>query len=148
MLQTWRKPAKLFSDFSTLQFACVMALVVFVMLLMFLTMPTRQCNTSVDLPKVAHPVSMRGADRENAMRVSITRDGKVYFGVEQVMSASLADKMVDRLKDPEVEWKVYVVADARARWGSIKPVVDSVRAAGIRRIAFLVDQRSPAALHM
>lgn len=27
MLQTWRKPAKLFSDFSTLQFACVMALV-------------------------------------------------------------------------------------------------------------------------
>lgn len=148
MLQTWRKPAKVFSDFNTVQFAGVMSMLVFVMLLMFLTMPTGHCSTSVDLAKVLHPVSMRGADRGNAMRVSITRDGKVYFGTEQVTPANLELKLVDRLKDPEVEWKVYVVADARARWGSIKPVVDSVRAAGLMRVAFLVDQRRSAALHM
>jgi biopolymer transport protein ExbD len=148
MLQTWRKPAKVFSDFNTLQFAGVMSLVVFVMLLMFLTMPTGHCSTAVDLAKVFHPVSMRGADRGNAMRVSITRDGKVYFGTEQVTPANLELKLEDRLKDPEVEWKVYVVADARARWGSIKPVVESVRAAGLMRVAFLVDQRRSAALHM
>lgn len=148
MLRSWRKTAKLFSDFNTLQFACVMSLVLFVMLIVFLTLPTRFHSTYPDLPKVFHPVSMPSAARENAMRVSITRDGKVYFGVEQVMPASLPGKIVDRLKDPEVEWKVYIVADARARWGSIKPVVDSVRAAGIRRIAFLVDQRRSVALHM
>lgn len=148
MLQSWRKPTKVFSDFNTLQFACVMSLVVFVILIVFMTMPTPFHSSYPDLPKVSHPVSMPGAAREDAMRVSITRDGKVYFGVEQVMPARLAGKIVDRLKDPEVEWKVYIVADARVQWGSIKPVVDSVRAAGIRRIAFLADQRRSVALHM
>jgi hypothetical protein len=40
MLQTWRKPAKVFSDFNTVQFAGVMGMVVFVMLLSFMTAPT------------------------------------------------------------------------------------------------------------
>jgi biopolymer transport protein ExbD len=91
---------------------------------------------------------MPGAAREDAMKVTITRDGKVYFGVEQVRSSDLSQKISDRLKDPEVEWKVYIVADMRARWGSIKPVLDGVHAAGIRRIAFLVDQQRSAAFHM
>ncbi len=90
---------------------------------------------------------MPGAAREDAMRVTITRDGKVYFGAEQVRSSDLPQKISDRLKDPQVEWKVYIVADTRARWGSIKPVLDGVHAAGIRRIAFLVDQRRSAAFH-
>jgi hypothetical protein len=34
-----------------------------------------------------------------------------------------------------------VVADMRARWGSVKRALDGVRAAGILRIAFIVDQR-------
>jgi len=62
---------------------------------------------------VDHPVSMPGADRENAMKIAITRDGKVYFGVEQVRSSDLPQKISDRLKDSEVEWKVYIVADMR-----------------------------------
>jgi biopolymer transport protein ExbD len=102
-------------------------------------------TNAVDVPKVLHPVSMPGAGREDAMKVTITRDGKVYFGVEQVRSSDLLQKISDRMKDPEVEWKVYIVADMRARWDSIKPVLDGVHAAGIRRIAFLVDQRRSAA---
>ena len=41
---------------------------------------------SVDLPKVLHPVAMRNALREDAMKVTILRDGKVYFGNEQNLS--------------------------------------------------------------
>src|SRR5215467_11093741 len=121
MLQTWRKPAKLFGDFNTLQFASVMAMVVFVMLLVFMTIPTHHGGVAVDLPKVLHPVVMRGADREDALKISITRDGKVFFGTEQVVVADLSAKIADRLKDKTVERKVYIVADMRARWGSIKP---------------------------
>jgi len=148
ILQTWRKPTRLFGDFNTLQFASVMSLVVFVVLLVFLTAPTWHHTNAVDVPKVLHPVSMPGAGREDAMKVTITRDGKVYFGVEQVRSSDLWQKISDRMKDPEVEWKVYIVADMRARWGSIQPVLDGVHAAGIRRIAFLVDQRRSAAFPM
>jgi biopolymer transport protein ExbD len=40
-----------------------MAMVVFVVLLVFMTIPTATPGVSVDLPHVAHPVSMPGAVR-------------------------------------------------------------------------------------
>ena len=91
---------------------------------------------------------MPWAARDDTMTVAITRDGKVFLGGDLVNSAELPMKIADRLKDRDVEWKVYIVADMRARWGSIKPVLDGVHAAGIRRIAFLVDQRRSAAFPM
>lgn len=144
MLRTWRKPANLFSDFNTLQFASVMGLVAFVMLLVFFpwTIPFIKA-VSIDPPKVLHPVSMPNADREDAMVVSVTRDGKVYFGAEQVNPVDLPQKISDRLKDRSVERKVYIKADARARWGHVKQVLEAVHAAGILRVAFLTSQRQP-----
>ena len=147
MLQSWRKPAKLFSDFNTLQFASVMSLVVFVPLVVFLVNTEPFHHGSVDLPKVLHPVVMRGANREDAIKVTITRDGKVYFGTDQIVPANLPAKIAERLKDKSVERKVYIVADMRARWGSIKPVLESVHAAGILRVAFLANERHASPVH-
>src|SRR5215475_6997938 len=113
MLQTWRKPAKLFGDFNTLQFASVMAMVVFVILLVFMTIPAYFHGNAVDLPKVLHPIAMPGANREDALKVTITRDGKVYFESDQTIPSALPAKIADRLKDKSVERKVYIVADMR-----------------------------------
>lgn len=118
-----------------------MAMVVFVMLLVFMTVPTHYRGVSVDLPKVSHPVAMRGADREDAMKVAVTRDGKAYFGNEQIRFGDLPATIQDRLKDRGVERRVYIVADMRSRWGTVKMVLDGVRSAGVIRVAFLVDQR-------
>lgn len=118
-----------------------MGMVVFVVLLIFMTIPVVDHHGgSVDLPKVLHPVAMRGADREDAIKISITRDGKVYLGTEQVWLPALPAKIQDRLKDREVERKVYIVADMRARWGGVKLALDGVRSAGIIRVAILADQ--------
>lgn len=141
MLPRWRKPPKLFSDLNTLQFACVMGMVVFVILLFFMTAPTHHHGISYDLAKVNHPVSMPGANREDAIKIAVLRDGQVFFGSSRVDPADLPQKIFDRLKDRSTWRKVYIVADMRARWGSIKPVLDGIRAAGVLRIAFLVDQR-------
>jgi len=141
MLRTWRNSARLFSDFDNLQFAGVMGMVFLVMLLLF--MPVSVVFThggSVDLPRVSHPVSMRAALREDAMKISVTRDGKVHFGIDHTDSVALPQKIKERLSDPTVERKIYIMADMRARWGAIKPVLDGVRAAGVLRVAFLVDQ--------
>src|SRR4051812_4327493 len=141
MLRKSRKSPKLFSGFNTLQFASVMGMVVFVLLLMFMTIPVDyHRGGGVDLPKVLHPVAMRGANREDAIKVSITRDGKVYLGTEQVWLADLSAKIQDRLKNHDVERKVYIVADKRARWGGVRTALNSVRSAGIIRVAFLADQ--------
>lgn len=148
MLHSWRRPAKLFTDFNTPQFASAMSMVVFVVLIIFTTMPTPHHGMYPDLPKVDHPMSMRAADREDTMRIFVLRDGKVYFGSEQVDPTDLPQRIADRLKDDRVERKVYVVADSRARWGTVKLVLDAAYTAGIWRVAFMVDQRPASALHM
>jgi biopolymer transport protein ExbD len=143
MLRKSRTSPRLFSDFNTLQFAAVMAMVVFVVLLIFRTVPTGHHGVSADLPKVLHPISMPGALREDAMKVSILRDGKVYFGSDRIDVLNLPAKIQDHLKDREVERKVYIVADTRARWSNVEAVLDGVRSAGVIRVAFLAEQGPP-----
>jgi biopolymer transport protein ExbD len=142
MLWKSRISPRLFSDFNTLQFASVMGMVVFVVLLIFMTIPVVDHHGgSVDLPKVLHPVAMRGADREDAIKISITRDGKVYLDTDRIQPFNLTEKIAARLKDRDVERKVYIIADMRARWSTVKIVLEGVRSAGIIRVAFLADQR-------
>jgi biopolymer transport protein TolR len=140
VLRKYRDP-KLFSDFNTLAFASVMGTVLFVLLLVFMTIPVDYHDRpSVDLPHAHHLVSMPGALREDAILISVTRDGKVYFRRDQIAAADLRQKIAEHLKDGTVERKVYIVADMRARWGEINTILDGVRYAGILRVAFLADQ--------
>lgn len=151
MLQTWRRSSRLFSDFNNFRFAGVLGMVLFVVLLLFMTESSAHhygYGSSVDLPKVSHPVSMSSANREDAMTVNVTRDGKIYFDTKQVRPADLPQKIADRLRDRSVERKVYIKADMRARWGAVKLALDAVRAAGILRVAFLVYQRQSGAVHV
>jgi biopolymer transport protein ExbD len=67
----------LISDIDAGAFAGI--LVVLLFLLMMLTQ-TPHHGVSADLPKVWHPISMPGANREDALIVSILRDGTMYFG--------------------------------------------------------------------
>jgi len=148
MLRKSRTAPKLFSGFDTLQFASVMGIVVFVVLLIFMTIPIDHHGVSADLPKVLHPVAMRGANREDAVKITILRDGRIYLGTDRISSGDLAQKIQDRLKDREVERKVYIVADTRAHWGRVRLALEGVRDAGIIRVAFLADQgQLPKLLH-
>ena len=53
----------------------------------------------------------------------------------------MAEQIRSRLKNRDVERKVYIRADMRARYGAVKTVLDGVSSAGILRVAFLLDQR-------
>ncbi|HEY6370335.1 MAG TPA: biopolymer transporter ExbD [Candidatus Sulfotelmatobacter sp.] len=74
------------------------------------------------------------------MQVTILRDGQVYFGIELIVSL-MAEKIQARLKERDVERKVYIMVDARARHGTVQIVLDRVRSAGVLGVAFLADQR-------
>jgi len=84
---------------------------------------------------------MPGALREDALMVAVTRDGVVYFGADRVEADALGGKLEERLKNRDIERKVYVLADMRARWGSVRRVLDGVHSAGVLRVAFLVSER-------
>ena len=116
--------------------------VMLVLLIIFMVVtPMLQKGISVDMAKVNNPEPMQDADKEDALLVSITRDGKVYFGTDQVQDIdSLTTKVKDRLANKQ-DKRVYVKADMRARFGGVVKVVDSVRAAGVDDLGLLTDQR-------
>lgn len=136
-----QRSLKLFNDFNTLQFASIMGIVIFVVLVFFMTAPTPHGNGGIDVPRVLQPISMPGADREDAIKILISRDGHIYIGADWVSPTDVSKEISDRLKDPDVEHKAYIKADARARWGTVKLVLQGVHDAGIARVGFLADQR-------
>lgn len=135
-----RTSPKLFSSVDVTAFASILV-VLAVVLLMVANMSHNPHRTiSADLPKVLHPSAMQGASRENAMMITITREGRAFLGYDQLDVADLPTKIQDRLRDRGVERKVYLVADTRVRWDGVEAVLDGVRSAGIVKVAFLADQ--------
>jgi biopolymer transport protein ExbD/biopolymer transport protein TolR len=115
--------------------------VMLVLLIIFMVItPMLQHGVSVDMAKVNNPESMPDADKEDALLVSIMRDGTVYFGTDKLPADQLTGKVKDRLAS-RVDKRVFVKADARARFGSVVEVVDNVRAAGVDQLGLLTEQR-------
>lgn len=102
-------------------------------------------GASIDLAKTNAAISMRGANREGALVVGVLRDGKVFFRTEQVTTAELPGKIRDGISQG-AERKIYIKADIRGRYATVKEVLDAVRASGVENVAFLTEQRRPQAL--
>ena len=115
--------------------------VMLVLLIIFMVItPMLQKGVSVDLAQVNNPQSMPDADKEDALIVAIMRDGRVYFGRDQINPDQLTDKIKDRLAS-RTDKRVFVRADARAKFGAVVEVVDNVRAAGVDDLGLLTDQK-------
>ncbi|MGA8837729.1 MAG: biopolymer transporter ExbD, partial [Candidatus Sulfotelmatobacter sp.] len=96
--------------------------VMLVLLIIFMVItPMLQKGISVDMAKVNNPTPMADADKEDALLVSIMRDGTVYFGADKVPVDSLTGKVKDRLAN-RTDKRVYVKADARAHFGNVVQV--------------------------
>ena len=115
--------------------------VMLVLLIIFMVItPMLQKGISVDMAKVNNPLPMQDADKEDALLVSVMRDGTVYFGADKVPADSLTSRVKDRLTNKQSK-TVYLKADARAHYGKVVEVVDAVRAAGVDDLGLLTDQR-------
>ncbi|HTR68244.1 MAG TPA: biopolymer transporter ExbD [Terriglobales bacterium] len=115
--------------------------VMLVLLIIFMVItPMLQHGQSVDLAKVNSPEAMPDADKEDALLVAVMRDGKVFFGNDQITPDQLTNKIKDRIAN-RTDKRVYVKADARARFKSVVDVVDNVRAAGVDQLGLLTDQK-------
>jgi biopolymer transport protein ExbD len=115
--------------------------VMLVLLIVFMVItPMLQHGVSVDLAPVNNPEPMQDADKEDALLVAVMRDGKVYFGNDQIAPDQLTNKIKDRLAN-KTDKRVYLKADARAKFGSVVDVVDNVRAAGVDDLGLLTEQK-------
>jgi len=123
-----------------------MADIMLVLLIIFMVItPMLQKGVSVDLAKVNNPEQMPDADKEDALVVAIMRGGDVFFGRDKIPVDQLTSKVKDRLTG-RIDKRVYIRADARARFGSVLTVVDNVRAAGVDQLGLLTDQKKQGAL--
>lgn len=135
MLRPRLKPSRRinFGNFST-----VFSLVVAVIVIGFCVVPSPfHHGIAILLPHASHAQPMAGADRQDALVITIFRDGRTAFDAQLVSPAELEFKLRERIHSggPRL---VYIKADARARYHSISTVLSSVRDAGQTNIAFLV----------
>ena len=86
-----------------------------------------QRGVSVQLAPTSNALPMPAADNENAWIVAITADGKMYFGIDPVDPASLADAMKRRARNREQ--KLYIKADARTPFANVERVLEVGRRA-------------------
>ena len=118
--------------------------VMLVLLIIFMVVtPMLQKGVSVDMAPVNSPAQMPDADKEDALLVSITRDGTVYFGTDKITTDNLTSKVKDRLAS-KADKRVYLKADMRTRFGGVVQVVDAVRAAGVDDLGLLTEQKKSA----
>jgi biopolymer transport protein TolR len=101
---------------------------------------TMQKGISVELPVTSNAAAMPDADQEDALIVSVTDDGSVYFGVDPISPAALAEKVRDRLSN-RTERKLYIKADARTPYANVVKVLAAMRTAGVEAPNLLTAQR-------
>jgi biopolymer transport protein ExbD/biopolymer transport protein TolR len=117
-----------------------MADVMLVLLIIFMVVtPMLQKGKDVELARTKNPIDMKEADRDDAIIVAITRDGKFYLGTDQIKIDDLGGKVNDLLTN-RLDKKVFGKGDNRAQYGVVVQVVDNIRNAGVDQVGLLTER--------
>jgi biopolymer transport protein ExbD/biopolymer transport protein TolR len=114
--------------------------IMLVLLIIFMVItPMLQKGFSVDLVRAANPRQMVDADKEDAVILAVTRDGKVFLGSDRINLNDVTPMVKDRISS-KLDKTVYVRGDARAKYGDVVNVIDNVRAAGVDSLGLLTER--------
>ena len=115
--------------------------VMLVLLIIFMVItPMLQHGTSVNMAKATNTRDMQDADKEDAVLLAITRDGKIFLQSDQIQPDQITTKVKDMIAD-KLDKTVYVKSDRDAKYGVVVTVVDNVRAAGVDSLGLLTEKR-------
>lgn len=113
--------------------------VMLVMLIIFMVItPMLSKGISVDLVKTKNPIAMNDADKDDAVLVAVTKDGRVWLGTTQMSADQLPPKVKDILTN-KLDKTCYIKSDMRARYELVVQVVDNLRAAGVDQVGLLTE---------
>ena len=114
--------------------------VMLVMLIIFMVItPMLSKGISVDMVRTTNPVAMQAADKDDAVLVAVTRDGKVFLKTTQMAADVLPQKVKDMLTN-KLDKTVFLRADSRARYEKVVEVVDNLRSAGVDQLGLLTEE--------
>src|ERR1700730_17599658 len=115
--------------------------VMLVLLIIFIVItPLLTKGQPVEYAKAKNPIAMQNADKEDAILISITRNGTPFLspGNKQVSVDELPSKVQDLLTN-KLDKTVYIRADARAKYQAVEDVVDNLRAAGVDQLGLITE---------
>jgi biopolymer transport protein ExbD len=116
--------------------------VMLVLLIIFMVItPMLSKGVNVNMVKTKNPIKMVEADKEDAILVAITRDGKIFLspGNTLMQPDQLASKVKD-LQQNRSDKTVYIKADARARFAGVTDVIDNLRNAQVDSVGLLTEE--------
>ncbi len=114
------------------------------LIIMMVITPMLQKGMTVNLAKVNNPVKMTDANKDNAIIVSVARDGTLYLKTTRVNLNELTSDIQSEVKN-RLHKVVFIKSDERAKYGAVVQAVDDIRAAGVEELG-LITQKSPSRL--
>ncbi len=122
-----------------------MADIMLVLLIIFMVItPMLHKGVAVNMASAQNVDRMPAADKDDAIIVAVTRDGRVYLGNDELGLDQITDKVKDEISN-RLDKTVYVRSDARAHYGDVVKAVDAVRAAGVENLGLLTEHTPPKA---
>jgi biopolymer transport protein ExbD len=117
-----------------------MADIMLVLLIIFMVVtPMLQKNMPVDMARTDNAHEMQDADKDDAIVVAVTRDGRIYLGHTETRKEDITGQVKDRISN-RLDKTVYVKSDARAKYGDVVAVVDEIRSAGVDQLGLLTEK--------
>lgn len=98
----------------------------------------RQKGVSVQMAVTRHASPMPQADREDAWIVTVTASGRFYFGADPMTPDELAEWMKTHPRNRTA--RLYIKADARAPFASVRKVLEIAGATEFETPALLTEQ--------
>gem|GEM_PF-4897129 len=99
-----------------------------------------QNGISVELAKTVNGHKMAEALKGDALVVTVRNDNQLFLGTDRIAS----DMLIARAKDwsyDHIDRRVFIKADADARYGTLLEMFDSLRDAGVTEFGLLTKQR-------
>jgi len=116
--------------------------VMLVLLIIFMVViPMLQKGVSVDMAKATNTRDMADADKEDAVLIAITRDGKIYIGSDPFQMDQITTKVKDLIAN-KLDKTVYLKSDQNAKFKDVADVVDNIRAAGVDSVGLETEKRT------
>ena len=115
--------------------------VMLVLLIIFMVItPMLNNKVNVNLPTADAATVMENANKEDAIVIAVTRDGRTFLGSNQVTIDDMGSK-ISALLENRTDKEVYMRADERANYGKVMDAIDGIRSAGVSQLGLLTERQ-------
>lgn len=105
---------------------------------------TQKPQVAIFLATAANAVAMPDAGKEDAIVVTVLRDGAVFLGSDRIDTSNLSPRVRDMLANKVVK-EAYIRADTRAKFRALEDVIDALSAADVDDVGLLVRSENAEA---